>query len=92
MSMSIQATHVFIYYHFIVQGVGLKENTICSVRKLCKSKMKGGVGIKDLTKVNISLLRKWWWKLEHEDDLWQKLVKAKYLSKSSIHDVSHKAG
>jgi len=54
--------------------------------------MKGGVGIKDLTKVNISLLRKWWWKLEHEDDLWQKLVKAKYLSKSSIHSVSHKAG
>jgi hypothetical protein len=57
---------------------------------ISKHKKKGGVGIKDLTKLNISLLCKWWWKVEHKEGLWQKLVKAKYLSKSSIYTVSHK--
>lgn len=32
--------------------------------KICKSKKKGGLGIKDLRKMNVSLLAKWWWKLE----------------------------
>lgn len=36
------------------------------------------------------LLCKWWWKLEQEEGLWQDLVKAKYLSKASIHTVTHK--
>jgi hypothetical protein len=31
----------------------------------------GGSGIKDIRKMNISLLCKWWWKLENEDGLWQ---------------------
>lgn len=47
--------------------------------KVCKSKKKGGLGIKNLRKMNISLLIKWWWKLENEDGLWQDIVKAKYL-------------
>jgi hypothetical protein len=42
-------------------------------------KEKGGLGIKDLDKMNKSLLVKWWWKLESKDGLWQKLVKAKYV-------------
>jgi hypothetical protein len=40
--------------------------------------------------MNISLLCKWWWKLEKEDDLWQKIVQFKYLKNKSIHDVGHK--
>jgi hypothetical protein len=39
---------------------------------------KGGLGIKDLRKMNLSLLCKWWWKLEHEEGLWQKIVRQKY--------------
>lgn len=40
--------------------------------------------------MNISLLCKWWWKLETEEGLWQTIVSYKYLKKSSIHDVKHK--
>jgi hypothetical protein len=42
------------------------------------SKIKGGLGVKDLRKENISLLTKWWWKLENQDGLWQRIVKQKY--------------
>jgi hypothetical protein len=70
---------------------GPKEGTTSSNgQKYAKAKKKGGVGIKNLTSLNISLLSKWWWKLEWEDGLWQDLVKAKYLAKDSIHTVSHK--
>lgn len=57
--------------------------------KICKSKKNGGLGIKNLRKMNISLLTKWWWKLER-DGLWQEIVKFKYLKKNSIFSVSHK--
>jgi hypothetical protein len=58
--------------------------------KVCKCKKKGGLGIKSLKKMNLSLLCKWWWKLEIEDGLWQKIVKHKYLKKDTIFTVSHK--
>lgn len=58
--------------------------------KICKSKKKGGLGIKDIRKMNVSLLCKWWWKLDKEDGLWQKIVKFKYIKNGSICDVSHK--
>jgi hypothetical protein len=48
------------------------------------------MGIKDLRNMNISLLCKWWWKLEREDGLWQKIVKFKYMKHQTIHDVKHK--
>jgi hypothetical protein len=34
---------------------------------VCKSKKKGGLGMKKLRKMNISLLCKWWWMLEEEE-------------------------
>ena len=34
--------------------------------------------------MNISLLCKWWWKLEYEQGLWQRIVKKKYLKNSFI--------
>jgi hypothetical protein len=36
---------------------------------ITKPKKKGGLGVKDLRKMNISLLCKWWWKLENEEGL-----------------------
>ena len=57
---------------------------------ICKSKKKGGIGIKNLKWLNISLLCKWWWKLEKEDGLWQQIVKFKYMRNSSILEVKHK--
>ena len=43
-----------------------------------KIKSKGGLGIRDLKLFNISLLYKWWWRLEKEEGMWQTLVKSKY--------------
>jgi hypothetical protein len=34
--------------------------------------------VKDLRKMNISLLCKWWWKVENEEGLWQEIVCKKY--------------
>jgi hypothetical protein len=35
--------------------------------KVCKDKCRGGLRIRDLRKMNVSLLCKWWWTLEGED-------------------------
>jgi hypothetical protein len=56
--------------------------------KVCRSKGKGGLGIKDLRRQNISLLTKWWWKLETQDGLWQQIVKPRYLRNKSVASVS----
>lgn len=44
--------------------------------RICRSRDKGGLGVKDLRKQNISLMVKWWWKLETQNGLWQKIVRA----------------
>jgi len=50
------------------------------------------LGIKDIRKMNINLLSKWWWKLETEDGLWQSIVKAKYMQGNNlIATIKHKA-
>lgn len=40
--------------------------------------------------MNISLLCKWWWKLENEEGLRQEIIKLKYLKDKSICSVSHR--
>ena len=40
--------------------------------------------------MNISLLGKWWWKLEKEEGLWQQIIKFKYLKNLTIQEVKHK--
>jgi hypothetical protein len=58
--------------------------------KICKAKKKGGLGVKDLRKMNVSLLWKWWWKLEHETGIWQRLVAAKYVHGKPIGTIKHR--
>jgi hypothetical protein len=41
-------------------------------------------GIKDLRRMNISLLCKWWWKAENGVGIWQDIIKKKYLKKGTI--------
>jgi hypothetical protein len=36
-------------------------------KHICKPRSKGGLAIKDLTRFNISLMCKWWWKLEKDN-------------------------
>jgi len=77
---------------FFRQGGGTKKKYhLVKWIKICKSKKKGDLGIKDLRKMNVGLLVKWWWKLEQEKGLWQEIVKFKYMCNKSIFSVSHKA-
>jgi hypothetical protein len=54
---------------------------ICWVKwaEICRTKKEGGLGIRDLRILNLSLLGKWRWKLLMEgDDMWKRVVVAKY--------------
>jgi hypothetical protein len=42
-------------------GSSKKKIPLVKWSKICKTKKKGGLGIKVLRKMNISLLYKWWW-------------------------------
>jgi hypothetical protein len=76
---------------FFWQGGGTKRKYhLIKWPKICKHKRKGGLGIKDIRKMNINLLCKWWRKLEVEDGLWQQIVRFKYLNTESICTVSHR--
>jgi hypothetical protein len=45
---------------------------------VARPKKKGGLGVKDPRKMNISLLCKWWWRIENNEGLWQTIVRKKY--------------
>jgi hypothetical protein len=46
---------------------------------VCLPKSKGGLGVRDIRVVNISLLVKWRWRLLHNDNtLWKEMLKSKY--------------
>jgi hypothetical protein len=75
---------------FFWQGGGTKKKYhLIKWIKIYKHKKKGGLGIKDLKKMNISLLCKWWWKLDNEKGLWQDIIEYKYLRKDTICTVKH---
>lgn len=40
--------------------------------------------MKDLRKQNISLMVKWWWKLDTQKGIWQDIIKARYLSNKTV--------
>jgi hypothetical protein len=44
---------------------------------VCAEKNNGGLGIKNLRVLNISLLSKWWWRLKNENGTWQEIIKKK---------------
>ncbi|XP_024628921.1 uncharacterized mitochondrial protein AtMg00310-like [Medicago truncatula] len=48
-------------------------------RKVCHPRSKGGLGVRDVKAVNLSLLAKWKWRLLHEDQsLWKRVLVEKY--------------
>ncbi|GKV34650.1 hypothetical protein SLEP1_g43008 [Rubroshorea leprosula] len=55
-----------------------KINWVCW-EKVCRSKLDGGLGVKDLRKFNLALLGKWWSRLaEGEEGLLYKVIREKY--------------
>jgi hypothetical protein len=58
-----------------------KRNKTCWVKwnDICKPKREGGLGIRDLRLINLSLLAKWRWKLLSNDrDVWKDVIFTKY--------------
>jgi hypothetical protein len=70
---------------FFWQGGSLKRKChLIKWSKICKNKKKGGLGVKNLRLMNLSLLHKWWWNLDSEEGLWQDLVKLKYVKGTPV--------
>jgi hypothetical protein len=54
---------------------------VCWVRweDVCKPKSLGGLGVRDVRTVNISLLAKWRWRLlSNDDSIWKGVIRSKY--------------
>jgi hypothetical protein len=70
---------------FFWHSNGLKRKFhLVKWEKVCRPKKKGGLGIKDMRKLNLSLLCKWWWILETWEGLWQDLVRVKYIKQKPL--------
>jgi hypothetical protein len=52
----------------------------------------GGLGVSNLAVKNICLLSKWLYKLLNEDEMWQQLLKNKYLGDKSRTQISRRPG
>lgn len=77
---------------FFWQGDGMRRKYhLVKWEIITKPKDKGGLGIKDSRKMNISLLCICWWKLENEDGLWQEIARKKYLKHKCLQQVAYKA-
>ena len=76
---------------FFWQGRGTKKKYfLVKWCKIAKPKRKGDQEIKDLRKMNMSLLCRWWWKIEKGEGLWQEIVKKKYIKQSCILQLKKK--
>lgn len=69
-----------IQRNFLWGGVG-GGRKICWVswKKVCQPRSKGGLGVRDVRLVNLSLMAKWKWRLLQEDfPLWKVVLSEKY--------------
>jgi hypothetical protein len=56
-----------------------RKIALISWDKICKPKLKGGLGLRDPTTLNKVLSAKIWWRwLKHPKDLWARLWRKKY--------------
>jgi hypothetical protein len=71
---------VRIQREFLWGGVGGgRKINLVKWSKVCQPKEKGGLGIRDIKLVNLSLLAKWRWSIIQGDDtLWIAVLKEKY--------------
>jgi hypothetical protein len=70
---------------FFWQGGNMKKKYhLIKWNKITKPKNRGGLGIKDLRRMNISLLCKWWWKAENGEGIWHDIIRKKYMKKGMV--------
>jgi hypothetical protein len=73
------------------QGNGLKRKYhLVKWDKVCRPKKKGGLSIKDLRKLNLSLLCKWSWVLVIQEGIWPDLVRLKYINQKPLYLVPNR--
>ncbi|GAU32684.1 hypothetical protein TSUD_145580 [Trifolium subterraneum] len=80
MPLKVWREVVRLQRNFLWGGIS-KTRRISWVRweDICKPKVEGGLGIRDLRLVHLSLLAKWRRRLLlEEEDVWQNVIKAKY--------------
>jgi mannosylglycoprotein endo-beta-mannosidase len=81
MPVLVRKKVVRIQRDFLWGGVnGNKKLSWVKWEVVCRAKNKGGLGVRNLEVVNISLLMKWRWRLLNNDDpaLWKDVLVAKY--------------
>jgi hypothetical protein len=81
MPVQVRKKVVRIQRDFLWGGVnGRKKLSWVKWKVICREKKKGGLGVRDLEVVNISLLLKWRWRLISKEDptLWKEVLVAKY--------------
>ncbi|GKV44307.1 hypothetical protein SLEP1_g51499 [Rubroshorea leprosula] len=60
------------------EGEGRKINWV-KWEKVCKNKLCGGLGVREMRKFNLALMGKWWGRLaRNEQGLWDKIIASKY--------------
>jgi hypothetical protein len=80
-----------IMRRFFWQGGRLKRKyQMVKWDTVCKVKKNGGMGLKNLRKMNVSLLCKWRWLLESGEGIWQEIVNLKYVKNYPICDIPRK--
>lgn len=80
LSVKVWRRLVRIQREFLWGGVGggRKINWV-SWSKVCQPKIKGGLRVRDIRLVNLSLLAKWRWRvLQNEEGLWKEVLIEKY--------------
>jgi len=76
---------------FFWQGGGTKRKYhLIKWSRICKTRRKGGLGVKDQRKRNIGLLCKWWWTLERGEGLWHEIARKNYLKNSCVSHLKRK--
>jgi hypothetical protein len=71
-------------------GSGKRKYRLARWYIVCQPKALGGLGISNLAINNICLLNKWLYKLLNE--MWQQLLKNKYLGDKSLTQISRRSG
>ncbi|MCH89732.1 LINE-1 reverse transcriptase like, partial [Trifolium medium] len=79
--LKVRMTIVRMQRDFLWGGSSCDKSKIVWVswKDVCRPKIEGGLGVRDLKWFNLSLLAKWRWRLLLEgDSLWKNVLEAKY--------------
>ncbi|KAJ4806341.1 RNA-directed DNA polymerase (reverse transcriptase)-related family protein [Rhynchospora pubera] len=74
---------------------GSRRMQLLSWGVITKPKMKGGLGLRDISVINGAAVMKILWRLaskEHEEKLWVRILKAKYLSRRTLWTAAGASG